>query len=149
MLDINGNNIVITFNRREKVDYQNLLIEWHGLQEKLKEVKEREMFVRKQLFDHYFMNPKVGVNRHDLGSGYQLEGKYALSYSMDFDKFRKVCDSDAGLDVGLVFEDVVDYKPVFNTTTYKQLAEEMRAVIDEALTIKPAAPTLEIKKVKE
>jgi hypothetical protein len=128
------------------VDYQNLLIEWHGLQGKLKEVKDREMAVRKQLFDHYFKNPKVGVNRYELTGGYQLEGKYALSYSMDFDKFRKVCDSEEALDVGLVFEDVVDYKPVFNATTYKYLADEMRVVIDEALTIKPAAPTLKLRR---
>ena len=127
---------------------ENLLSEWYELQTTLKEIKEKEMNLRKVLFTQYFPQPTVGSNKVKLPDGYVLEGKYTLDYKLNIDDFKKICVGPQALEVGLEFEDVVDLKEIFNATRYKQLAPEMQAIIKEALTIKPACPTLAIVKKK-
>jgi hypothetical protein len=106
------------------------------------------MALRKVLFNQYFPQPSVGTNKLDMSDGFVLEGKYTLDYKLDIDDFKKICVSPKALDVGLEFEDVVDLKEVFNATRYKQLAPELQSLISEAVTVKPAAPTLAIVKKK-
>jgi hypothetical protein len=127
----------------------NLLVKWYELQTALKKLKDEEMELRKVLFTQYFPQPTVGTNKLDLPDGYVLEGKYTLDYKLDIDDFKKICVGPKALEVGLEFEDVVDLKEVFNATRYKQLAPEMQSLISEAVTVKPAAPTLAIVKKKE
>jgi hypothetical protein len=131
------------------INNENLLIKWYELQTALKKIKDEEMQLRKVLFTQYFPHPTVGTNKLDLPDGYVLEGKYTLDYKLDIDDFKKICVSPKALDVGLEFEDVVDLKEVFNATRYKQLAPELQSVISEAVTVKPACPTLAIVKKKE
>jgi hypothetical protein len=123
-----------------------LLNEWYSLQSQLKELKQREMDTRKELFTLYFPSPTVGKNKISLDDNYILEGGYNLDYKMDFMAFRMMCN-EGGEEHGVCMEDVVDYKPEFRMALYKTLTTEQQQFIDGALTIKPAAPTLTIKKV--
>jgi hypothetical protein len=125
---------------------QDLLNEWYNLPIQLKELKQREMDIRKELFTLYFPSPTVGKNKIALDENYILEGGYALDYKMDFAAFRMMCN-EGGPEHGVCMEDVVDYKPEFRLALYKALTTEQQQFIDGALTIKPTAPTLTIKKV--
>jgi hypothetical protein len=124
----------------------HLLNDWYNIQTELKTLKDQEMQLRKELFTLYFPQPTVGKNKIALDDDYILEGGYNLDYKMDFMAFRMMCN-EGGEEHGVCMEDVVDYKPEFRLALYKTLTTEQQQFIDGALTIKPTAPTLNIKKV--
>jgi hypothetical protein len=133
------------------IEKETLLSEWFVLAAQLKKIKEEEMAMRKELFEYFFPTPKVGVNRIEIPGGYNLEATYALDRKMDFDKFRELCNTPEAMDMGLIFEDLVDYVPKFLDGAYLKQSPVARVVIDETLVIKPAAPSMKIvgKKVKK
>ena len=123
------------------IDKMNLLQQWFTLSDQLKKIREEEMALRKEMFNYFFPKPKQGTNKADLGDGYELVGKYNLDYEMDYDKFCDLCKKD---DAPMTFEEVVDYEPKFVLKRFKELDSDGQKFVTEALTIKPAAPSMEI-----
>ena len=125
-----------------------MLKNWYNLSEQLKDLRNKEMELRKELFAYYFPKPKLGINRIEIGGGYDLESTYKLDYKMDYDQFCDLCKLEGS---PMAFEEVVDYEPEFRLTRFKALPPEGQEFVMQALTVKPAAPSLSIvqKKVKK
>ena len=56
---------------------QEQMNEWFTLNQELKALKVKEMFLRKQIFDDYFETPKEGTNTAPLTDGWVLNFKLA------------------------------------------------------------------------
>ena len=77
-----------------------------------------------------------------------MESTYKINYKMDYDAFSDLCKAEGS---PMTFEEVVDYEPEFRLTRFKALSTEGQKFVEQALTVKPAAPSLSIvqKKVKK
>lgn len=129
-----------------RIEKEALLGEWFTLAAQLKDIREREMALRKELFDYFFPKPKQGTNKSEISGGYELVGKYSLDYKMDYDKFCDLCKEENKFN--MTFEEVVDYEPKFVLKKFKELNKAEQEFVEQALTIKPAAPSMEIQKKK-
>lgn len=103
---------------------------------------KREMELRKMISSLAFPNPAEGTTNLDLPAGWKLK----LQYKLD----RKVDEAALGaaiieLQKMLVNTDgLIARKPTLIVSAYRELTEEQRKVLDQALEIKPASPVLEL-----
>lgn len=127
-----------------------LLEEWRLATEQvaaLKSVIAKEQELRKQVFEAFFPAPKEGANTINLPEGWKLKGTYKIERKIDEAALPAVIEK---LRIEGVNSDLlVEYKPSLKTTVYKQLVAEHRAIFDEALTAKPATPTVELNPPKK
>lgn len=104
--------------------------------------------------------PKEGMNTVPLGNGYEAKAKIAYTYSLGkaaeveqaLDSFARVSNEGS-----FIADRLVTWTPSLSLTEYRALCEEaktskphaeMLRKFSEVLTIKEAAPTLEIKAPK-
>lgn len=130
---------------------QDKLAQWVEMVERIKvEVKplvERERRLRQELFGELFPSPLEGTNYVGLANGWRLKGVYKLDRKLDEAALPAVRDTLATMDVNA--DTLVDWKPSLKTTAYKNLPDEARKVFDEALTMRPASPVMELVPPKE
>lgn len=128
---------------------------------KLAELKEEELELRKYIVNRAFPNKVEGTNTLDLGGGYQLKAGVKFNYTL---KDSKLVED--GLDLiakvgnqgAFIADRLVSWTPNFLLTEYRKLqddakegsqeAKDICMIIDTFLTIDDAAPTLEVKKPK-
>ena len=111
---------------------------WQRLCSTLKDVKEEEAALRKELFAGAFPAPKEGTQRVTLTDGTVLKGEFKLNRKIDIEILK-------GLDLPQRLKDlVVRYKPELDTKQYRSLKPEDLEIFDECLTITPGMPALEI-----
>ena len=128
-----------------KEDPSILLVQWSKLAQDLKKIKAREMELRKQLAKHYFPALKEGTNKAELGNGWGLKNKHTITYKCDEASFPAVFEQ---LPEGS--EDrLIKYKPEVVIKEYRKLSLKDQKIFDEALTIKPGSPALELVKPKQ
>lgn len=127
-----------------------LLEDWRLATEQVAELKSiiaKEQELRKQVFAAFFPAPKEGANTVNLPEGWKLKGTYKIDRKIDEAALPAVIEK---LRIEGVSSDLlVEYKPSLKTTVYKQLVAEHRAIFDEALTAKPASPTVELNPPKK
>ena len=112
-----------------------------------KQVIEREMELRKEVAKLFFNDPTEGTNNLPLSRGWKLKLTHKLDRKLDESALPTVCQKlrDLGFNPDLLFRN----KPELVLAEYRTLDDANKAVFDEALTTKPASPTLELVAPKE
>ena len=116
------------------------LAEWADAAIQLAKFKAKEMKLRLECFEEGFPKPIIGVNYLTLGNDYRLRATYKLGYKVD----PQALDATLEQLPVAVADKLIKYNPALVLAAYKGLATDDKAIMDEALTIKPGAPTLEI-----
>jgi hypothetical protein len=143
--------------------------DWAAAEAELARVKNREMLLRLKIFKHFFTSPSEGVNATELPNGIIVKGTYKISRNVDEAalaalKQYSIADmrsflTQLGMDVTAFADDVkvvdalkistdklLKYEPSLVTAEYRTLTEEQRTIFETCLAIKPATPSLEVKK---
>ena len=137
-------------NKDETKTFLDLLQEWDGLKNQMlafKPTVDREMEVRKRLFELAFPAPKEGVNSINLNGGWKFKGTYKLDRKIDEAALKPALDQLR--EQGINPDPLIKWKPELVTGDYKALSPANKAILDQALTIKPASPTVELIPPKE
>lgn len=116
--------------------------EWYQVNEQLAALKNKEMLLRKHIFDAKFPDPVEGTNNAELPDGWLLKAKYGLNRNLDIDALNQMATSLR--EAGIVPEKLVKWKPELELKEYKTLSAEQRTMFDHCLLIKPGTPSLEI-----
>lgn len=129
-----------------------LLEEWRQAKlaaDAVKPTIAKEQQLRKQVFASFYPAPKEGTNTLELAEGWKLKGVYKLDRKIDEAALPAVAEQLR--EMGVNSDTLIAWKPDLKTATYKELTAEQRAVFDQALTVKPGSPTVELvaPKVKE
>ena len=153
------NNIwpVQSINPYDAMDQDALLMRWAALKKAVEAAKEQEMELRKYIVTRAFPNADEGTNTIELGNGYKLKAVVKYNYNLaDNDTVEAGLDaiSKIGNDGKFIADRLVSWKPSFLKTEYTQLlddkskgskiASDILDVVTTFLTIKDAAPTLDI-----
>ncbi len=115
-----------------------LLEEARQLAIQLKELKEREMEVRKTIAYELGLDLDLGTHKFEL-FGFKVKLKLGVSHSFDQDELRDLMEQNLLTDEELSLIrtkydlKLADYKKAGNTET-----------LDDCIIVKPSAPTLEI-----
>lgn len=124
----------------------SLITEWYSLTKEIEEFKEkkmkREMELRKLLTAVLFPNPVEGTQRQDMPAGWQFKLQYKIDRKVDEAALPAV--KERLREIGVNPDLYVVNKPELSLTNYRLLTEEQRQILDQALVIKPASPTLEL-----
>lgn len=144
-------------NEWNKYDFDSmsrdqLLVLWNNLTSTLETVKKNEMELRKYIVAREFPKAEEGVNSVQIGNGYELKATVKFTYNLDNkdDKVNIALDEIAktGNEGNFIAERLVSWKPSLSIKEYRELEPQYKKIIDKVLTIKDAAPTLEIKEPK-
>lgn len=136
----------------QRIVRQQLLADWLAAQTEVASFKPaiaKEMELRKAVMAEFFPLPKEGVNDFPLAEGWVLKGTYKLERKVDMDAIPAVYAKLR--EMGVNPDPLLEYKASLVTSAYKSLATinpEAAHVFDQALTIKPASPTVELKAPK-
>ncbi len=138
-----------------------LLLAWQKSKDAIEAAKAAEMELRKYVVKREFPKAQEGMNNKDLGNGFTLKAGVKYNYNLaDNDKVEDCLNRIAkiGNQGSFIADRLVSWTPTFKLTEYRVLTEEAEkgyssakqilAVIADMLTIKEAAPTLEIKAPK-
>jgi len=148
-------------NPLDAMNEDQLLLLWQDKKAAIERAKEEEMDLRKYIVKREFPKPNEGMNTKELGQGYQLKAGIKYNYNLaDNDTVENCLNkiSKLGNEGSFIADRLVSWKPNFLLTEYRALqeakekgekfAEQVLDVVNEMLTIVPAAPTLEIKAPK-
>ena len=153
------NNIwpVQSINPYDAMDQDALLMRWDALKKAVEAAKEQEMELRKYIVTCAFPNADEGTNTIELGEGYKLKAVVKYNYTLsDNDTVEAGLDaiSKIGNDGKFIADRLVSWTPNFLKREYTQLlddkskgskiASDILDVVTTFLTIKDAAPTLDI-----
>lgn len=117
---------------------KELLEEARMLAIQLKEIKVREMELRKEIVLELVKDLSTGTHKFSI-EGYKVKVKLGVSYSFDQEALIELMDDNLLTDeeLGLIRTKydlrLADYKEAGNTET-----------LDDVIIVKPSAPTLEI-----
>jgi len=123
----------------------SLLERWRLAKEEADRVKPiiaKELELRKMAFAAFYPVPDEGTNSMELFQGWKLKGVYKLERKVDETALPAV--TKKLVDMGVNVDTLISWKPDLKTAVYRELTAEQREVFDQALTIKPGSPTMEI-----
>src|SRR5574337_316819 len=127
---------------KEKYD---LLTAWDNVKREVAAFKptiEKEAALRKQVMAAFFPSPKEGVNAFDLQADWKLKGTYKLDRKIDEAALPAV--QEQMREAGHNPDPYIKFVPELNTTIYKAASAEIKAILDHAIIMKPASPTVEL-----
>lgn len=110
-----------------------------------KKAIEKEQALRKEIMALFFPTPEEGTNKVDLGSGWTLKATHKIDRKIDEAALPAVFQQLR--EMGVNPDPLVRAVPSLETKAYKSLAQinpDASRVFDQALTIKPGSPTLEL-----
>lgn len=146
-------NVVKPANPWDALNQDQLLMLHKEKQDKLAEVKNDEMVLRKYIVNRAFPTKQEGVNTLDLGGGYELKAGVKFNYKLDPDnlKVEDALDELAklGNEGSFIADRLVNWSASLSLTEYRKLEPQYKKIIDKVVTITDAAPTLEIKEPKK
>lgn len=119
------------------------LQEWFQKQTQLAKLKVHEHLERVELSAFYFTDPREGVNRLDLGGGFDLKLDHSFNITVNEDDLSGAKASDIKR-LKLPWDDLFVYKPSLSKAIYNSLTPEQKLYVDQFLEIKPASPKLAI-----
>jgi len=121
----------------------NNLMEWRELQIRMKQLKSREIELRKLIVQESFdPNMVEGTETIDLGNDYKLKCRHNLRYNVERDN-EKVLQVVSKLPVD-VAKRILKWKADLSLTEYKQLDKEHKKLVDKIVTTVPGNPVLEL-----
>lgn len=130
----------------------NDLFEWYRIQDELKRLKAQESILRVKLFKHHFKNPKEGTNDLPLGpllvaagipdDGRVLKGGHVINRSVDEAALTVLLPTFAEKQIPV--EKLIKRKPELVIGEYRKLTKEEQQLFDQALSVKPGTPSLEV-----
>lgn len=146
------------------------IAEWLADKATLDLAKEQERLKREKVSATLFATPKRGTNRYPLNNGYALKLVHGLTYTLGN---KDLADDDGeaipiakqvealeekiaaiGNTGNLLVKRLIKWTPSLIDSAYRELdkdsEDEMqaKAIIDEILTVKPAAPQLTFEEPK-
>ncbi len=126
-------------------EIQQLLADWEAAKKEVPAaalVISREQDLRKKVIATVFPAPSEGVNKFDLANGWALKATCPVTRTVDDAAFDLLRPKLAEL--GVIADTLVKTKLSLETKAYRNLSDATRALVDEALTIKPGSYTLEL-----
>lgn len=134
-------------------DYLTYLAQWAKISAAAKLLSETEMAMRKSIVASTFPNAKEGVNTHALPDGRKVKATCKVSRSLDESQIGLVrSEYDLLNDRPVVFDELLKTKYDLVLSAYRKLEpkenEQPSAAfltVSRMVTVKPSAPTLEIK----
>lgn len=132
----------------EKAKMQQLAIDWFNACIELAAAKEKEAALRKQVVGDFFPEGlQKGTNKFPMDNGFVMKATGVLNYKID--------EAAAPAILKTIKEQFkIDAKACIRTKLelaqgeYNKLPDDVKKVFDEALTITPGTPQLEIMKPK-
>ena len=135
-------------NEFDKMDQNQLLMNWQKATTDLLIAKEHEMNMRKHIVGRLFPNAKEGTNNFNLGNGYKLTAVVKFNYKFESnDKVQEMIMEFERIDSD-VSARLVKWKPEPSITEYRKLTGMSKKIADKAILIIDATPSLEIKAPK-
>jgi hypothetical protein len=145
-------------NPLDAMNEDQLLMLWQKKKDAIETAKAEEMDLRKYIVAREFPKKEEGTNNKELGNGYTLKAVVKYNYNLaDNDTVEATLEklSNLGNAGSAISDRLVSWTPSFKLLEYRELisekekgskfASEALDIINIMLTIKEAAPTLEIK----
>lgn len=126
----------------------DLVAEWDVAKKALDNAKKTELELRERIVAERFQSNDVGIFHYTTEDACDLVCVKKLNYKLDKAATIIAQDTIAAIIGDELTGRLVNWKPELSISEYKKLPDEARAVIDTALTITPATPTLELKVAK-
>ena len=124
------------------------LQEWHQAvlaAQEAKKVVEAEQALRKEVMALFFPEPVEGTNKFELEAGWSLKATHKIERKVDESALPAVLQQLR--EMGINPDPLIRTKPDLDTKAYKSLAQinpDAAHVFEQALTIKPGSPTVEL-----
>jgi hypothetical protein len=123
-----------------------LILTWLNKKNQVEILKEEENKLRIEIVKNIIDTSRLEkfTRTFDLGKGYKLRATNIVSYKLD-ETERVIACIDAISNAGRkdISSSLFKWKAELSETIYKQLPLEIKAIVDEILTIKPGIPQLE------
>lgn len=124
------------------------LQEWHQAvlaAQEAKKLVEAEQALRKEVMALFFPEPVEGTNKFDLEAGWSLKATHKIERKVDEAALPAVLQQLR--EMGVNPDTLIRTKPDLDTKAYKSLVQinpDAAHVFEQALTIKPGSPTVEL-----
>ena len=112
--------------------------EWIALQKALKEIKEKEMRLRKEICYEIFKSDSPPISKRVQTGNFIVDAKMDVNFSIDESILSQIFDELTDQDRASI-----KFKPGLKLKEYKALPKE--SLLHEAIIEKPSAPTLKVK----
>lgn len=131
------------------MDKMELLSRWHEAQESLRQAKEAEADLRKQVVEEFFSKvpqDAEGTFSLPIGGGYKLKSQYKLARRINAEALQELkADLKAnGVDV----DALVYWTPSVVMGQYRTLSMEQKQLFDEVIESKQSTPSISIEAPK-
>ena len=126
----------------------DIVSRWERAKATLEAAKRLEMELREEIVAEHFKSNDVGTFHFDAPDGRDLVCVKKLSYKLDRDGAWTAQDQLRPMLGAEIAARLIKWSPELSLTEYKLLPDEARSILEPALTIKPATPTLELKAKK-
>lgn len=123
-----------------------LMMEWDEARKDAaiaKKVIEREQELRKKVVASLFPDPREGVNTIELNGGWKLKYTHKIDYKVDEAVLISTVVPKLA-EVGKSADDMFKYTPSLMVKEYKALDDNVKSIVNLAVTIKPGSPTMEL-----
>ena len=137
---------------------QDKLLAWDNAKKALESAKALEMQLRQEVLEDFYdfagdSDLREGTENLELANGYKLKATFKVSRKLE----NKQGETSKALlaiaekfEGGKLYADrLVKWSPDLSVSEYKKIPAEIRAVIDECVTCKASAPSLEIVEPKK
>lgn len=124
------------------------LQEWHQAvlaAQEAKKVVEAEQALRKEVMALFFPEPVEGTNKFELEAGWSLKATHKIERKVDEAALPAVLQQLR--EMGINPDPLIRTKPDLDTKAYRSLVQinpDAAHVFEQALTIKPGSPTVEL-----
>ena len=116
---------------------------WYNMADEMAQYKAVEMELRKEIFDRCFPNPVEGSgNKYELQGGWIVQAKYPYTRKVDV---AILTNLQPKLDKAGVPSSVIKWTPTLVMGEYNKLPDKQKAILDQAIEVKPGSPALEVK----
>lgn len=127
-----------------------LLAQWHTAKSDLSAAQAKEIMLRKQLFRHFFPDPKEGTNTFVLPDSYQIKGTHKINRKVDEAALRVL--ATPGPDntpsrfqqAGISYDKLFKWEPDLVLKQYRELTAEQQQVADLCITSSEGTPQMTI-----
>jgi len=129
-----------------------ILAAWNQAATELAKLVDHERRLRTAVFETHFPAHTEGVNRTDIGNGYQLKATAKYNYNLKNKNGETEMAIEAIAKLGekgaFIADRLIRWQPELSVSEYRKLDDTIKKEIDKVLEIKPGMPALEIEAPK-